>query len=148
LPTPNASLRAHAARRVRAARGWANLSQPQLAKLLQMSVASIRRIEQEQRDVSTAELIHIGEVCEVPRHFMLHGWGREAKRTDTESEVLNGIIEDMAKRIERHERLHEAAANQLAKLDREGAALREQNPDLLGALDTELQTRKQSRKSE
>jgi hypothetical protein len=111
-----------------------------------MSVASIRRIEQEQRDVSTAELLHIGEVCDVPRHFMLHGWSRDTRRADTtDSEILNGIIEDMAKRIERHEQLHEQAANEFAKLERERNeivhARGPKNPDLLTDLDGELRTR-------
>src|SRR5215467_4255270 len=57
------SLRAQAARKVRAARGWANLSQPELAAQLGedvMSLASLRRIEQGKRDVTAAELLHIG----------------------------------------------------------------------------------------
>ena len=136
MPTSNVSLRAHCAQRVRAARGWANMSQPELAAALEMSVASVRRIEQERRDVSTAELVHIGEVCGVPRKFMLYGWTQEGKSTiQSQSDALEGIIADMAKRIDRHERLHELAAERLAKLDTSA-------PNLLADLESELASRK------
>jgi transcriptional regulator with XRE-family HTH domain len=108
---PTGSLRANHARRVRAARGWANLTQPELAQQLDMSVASVRRIEQENRDVSVAELTHIARVCDVPESFMLHGWGEAS--TDT----LEAIIADMSRRVERHEKIHKAALARLAKLD-------------------------------
>ena len=108
---PKESLRAQHARRVRAARGWANLTQPELAATLEMSVASVRRIEQENRDVSVAELSRIAQVCQVPESFMLHGWGEATMDT------LDGIIADMSKRIERHERLHREALERIARLD-------------------------------
>jgi transcriptional regulator with XRE-family HTH domain len=112
------------------------MSQPELAAALEMSVASVRRIEQERRDVSTAELVHIGEVCGVPRKFMLYGWVQEGKSTvQSQTDALEGIIADMAKRIERHERLHELAAERLAKLDTSA-------PNLLADLESELAARK------
>jgi transcriptional regulator with XRE-family HTH domain len=127
-PMKGATLRAHTARRVRAARGWANMSQPALAEAVDMSLASLRRIEQEKRDVSTAELIHIGEVCQVPRKFMLYGWTDTNKSTqESRADALEGIITDMAKRLERHEKLHEAYA--------EGRA---PSPDMLAQLDEAL----------
>lgn len=134
--------RVSAARRVRAARAWANMSQPQLAKLLDMSLASLRRVEQESRDVTTAELIHIGEVCSVPRKFMLYGWTEPGKSTaQSQADALEGIIADMTNRIERHERLHALAHDRLAKLD--GEVLDEaqdlpdlSDPDLMDTLDT------------
>ena len=108
---PKESLRAQHARRVRAARGWANLTQPELATQLDMSVASVRRIEQENRDVSVAELGHIAKVCDVPEGFMLHGWG------EATADTLDGIIADMSRRIERHEKLHREALDRLHELD-------------------------------
>lgn len=116
MPTP--AIRASTARRVRAARAWANMSQPDLAKLLDMSLASLRRIEQETRDVSTAELIHIGEVCGVPRRFMLYGWTDAGKSTaQSQADAIEGIIADMTKHIARHERLHTLAHERLSRLD-------------------------------
>lgn len=109
--------RTYAAQRVRAARAWANLSQPDLAKQLDMSLASLRRIEQEARDVSTAELLHIGEVCGVPRKFMLYGFSDGKPSAQAQADALEGVIADMVSRIERHERLHTLAAERLAKLD-------------------------------
>jgi DNA-binding transcriptional regulator YiaG len=101
------SKRALDARKVRAARGWANLSQPELATKLEISVATVRRIEQEQRDVSTAELIRISEICAVPRNFMLYGWKGDGKTANVHrSEAQDEILADLAKRMERSEKLH------------------------------------------
>ena len=134
-PMKGATLRAHTARRVRAARGWANMSQPQLAEEIDMSVASLRRIEQEKRDVSTAELIRIGEVCGVPRKFMLTGWTDTGKSTqESRADALEGIIHDMAKRIRRHEQFHIVIQERLAALDQQ-----EMPPDLMGALEEKLE---------
>jgi len=135
---PKESLRAQHARRVRAARGWANLTQPELAQELDMSVASVRRIEQENRDVSVAELTHIARVCDVPDSFMLHGWGEAT--TDT----LDGIIADMSRRIERHEKMHIAARARLAKLDGVADEAPEEEADLMGDLEGSLERRKAS----
>jgi transcriptional regulator with XRE-family HTH domain len=136
---PKESLRANHARRVRAARGWANLTQPELAKQLDMSVASVRRIEQENRDVSVAELSHIARVCNVPESFMLHGWGEAS--TDT----LDGIIADMSRRIERHEKMHRDAQARLAKIDGEVVdEAQDTEPDLMGDLEGSLERRKAS----
>jgi len=129
------SLRAQAARKVRAARGWANLSQPELAAQLGedvMSLASLRRIEQGKRDVTAAELLHIGEVCDVPRKFMLYGWSESKSTAQSQADALDGIIADMARRIERHERLHKLVNERLAALD-DG-----DEPDLIGQLEGEL----------
>jgi transcriptional regulator with XRE-family HTH domain len=116
---------------VRAARGWAGLSQTELADALNVNVATVRRIEQEQRNAGTAELLHIGEVCDVPRHFMLHGWSGYKASSRSDSETRDSIVADMAKRIERleqHER--DFASDRLAKAGK--------GPDLLNDLDTAL----------
>lgn len=106
MPTTS-SKRALDARKVRAARGWANLSQPELATKLELSVATVRRIEQEHRDVTTAELIRVSEVCGVPRNFMLYGWRGDGKTaTVHREETQDVLLADLAKRIERSERLH------------------------------------------
>ena len=106
MPTTS-SKRALDARKVRAARGWANLSQPELARKLELSVATVRRIEQEHRDVTTAELIRVSEVCGVPRNFMLYGWRGDGKSANVHREETQDVLlADLAKRIERSERLH------------------------------------------
>lgn len=112
MPPTTTNTRAVSARKVRAARGWANLSQPQLAKLLEISTASVRRIEQEHRDVSTAELVRISEICEVPRTFMLYGWPAEGK-PDTRTDAIETLVADMASRLAYHERLHNIYHEQL-----------------------------------
>lgn len=99
--------RALDARKVRAARGWANLSQPELASRLELSVATIRRVEQGHRDVTTAELIRVGEICGVPRNFMLYGWRGEGKNaTVHREEAQDALLADLARSVEKHERLH------------------------------------------
>ena len=112
------------------------MSQPDLAKLLDMSLASLRRIEQETRDVSTAELIHIGEVGGVPRRFMLYGWTDAGKSTaQSQADAIEGIIADMTKSIARHERLHSLAHERLSRLDGQDM------PDLMSDLEAALKAK-------
>ena len=39
-----------------------------------VSTATLRRIEQGQRDATETELAEIADWCDVPREFMLRGW--------------------------------------------------------------------------
>lgn len=154
------SKRALDARKVRAARGWANLSQPELAQRLEISVASVRRIEQEHRDVTTAELVRISEICGVPRNFMLYGWRGDGKgATVHREEAQDVLLADLAKRIERSERLHnlynEAARERGVDVDAIITATdtistgidtnSEQSPDLVSDLEGVVNRRSRSR---
>lgn len=161
MPPTTSSKRALDARKVRAARGWANLSQPELAEKLELSVASVRRIEQEHRDVTTAELIRISEICGVPRNFMLYGWRSDGKSSNVHREEAQDVLlADLAKRIERSERLHnlytEAARERGVDvdaiiIDEAHPVLAEvkdprQSPDLVSELEHEVTRRSRSRK--
>lgn len=70
--------RQDAAARIRAARAYCKLSQPELAERLGVSLATVKRIEGGKRPVSTDELIAIAEACKVPVAFMLHGFDAPA----------------------------------------------------------------------
>lgn len=160
MPTTS-SKRALDARKVRAARGWANLSQPELAGKLEISVATVRRIEQEQRDVSTAELVRISEICGVPRNFMLYGWRGDGKTANVHREEAQDVLlADLAKRIERSERLHklynEAARERGVDVDTlvithpakdHGDPAGSKPPDLAGDLEDVVTRRRRSRKT-
>lgn len=63
-----------AAARIRAARGYAGMTQPGLAEKLGLSLATIKRIESAARPLSIEELLRIGAACHVPPDFMLHGF--------------------------------------------------------------------------
>jgi transcriptional regulator with XRE-family HTH domain len=74
-----ADRRKDSAARIRAARAYAHLSQPDLAGRLGVSLATMKRIEGGQRPISTEELIAIAEACDVPTAFMFHGFGAPAE---------------------------------------------------------------------
>jgi transcriptional regulator with XRE-family HTH domain len=122
------------------------MSQPALARELGISVASVRRIEQLQRDVSTSELFHIAELCGVPRDFMLYGF-TNGDSADHRADSLEAIIEDMARRVERHERLHALYVRHGLVTD-EAQDVPSNAPDLHRELDASVKrnTRTRSRK--
>lgn len=60
---------------MRAARAYANLKQPELAKASGVGYATIKRIENEQRPPMLEELRAIADACDVPRPFLEHGFG-------------------------------------------------------------------------
>ena len=66
--------------RLRTARAWADLTQPELARRLGISLAMLKRIEADTRDASDAQLRHAGQACGVPDWFMLQGWREEQSR--------------------------------------------------------------------
>lgn len=60
---------------MRAARGYARLTRPALARRVALSVPQIKLIEDAQRTVTTREeLLAIGRACEVPDEFMELGF--------------------------------------------------------------------------
>lgn len=66
------------AARVRAARGYADLDQPDLAKALAMSVETYGRIESGKRSPSDRELDLISAATKVPRPFLDSGFATQA----------------------------------------------------------------------
>lgn len=60
--------------RVRAARGYCNLTQAGLAAKMGVSAQFIKRVENGKRVLTTAELIDLAEACNVPTWFMFNGW--------------------------------------------------------------------------
>jgi transcriptional regulator with XRE-family HTH domain len=62
------------AARVRAARAWKGMDQTRLAEELDISVATLRRIESAQRSVSRAELERIAKVTGTPVEFLYDGF--------------------------------------------------------------------------
>lgn len=60
--------------RIRAARAHANLSQPELAERIGMSLPTYKRAELGKRPVSTPELIRIAAACDVPPHYVITPW--------------------------------------------------------------------------
>lgn len=80
------------AARVRAARGYADLTQPELADRLGLEKQSIVRTEGGSRDPKKAELIAIAHICGVPVEFMTGGFGQ----------VTRDELRDLLERIEDH----------------------------------------------
>lgn len=64
------------AARIRAARAYADLSQPGLAALVGVSAATIKRLERGYRAtvIDDADLDRIADACGVPRAFMREGF--------------------------------------------------------------------------
>lgn len=64
-----------AARRIKAARGYAELTREQLAERVSLSARQIKLIEDRQRHSTTRdELLEIARACNVPDEFMDLGW--------------------------------------------------------------------------
>ena len=61
-------------RRLKAARGYGGLSQPALARALEVSEGTIKNIELGKRPPRRSELLAIAEACEVPMWFLEGGW--------------------------------------------------------------------------
>jgi transcriptional regulator with XRE-family HTH domain len=61
-------------KRLRAARAYANLNQPELAERIGVSPATYKRAELGERPVSTEELLKIAHACGVPPSYLLRPW--------------------------------------------------------------------------
>jgi DNA-binding XRE family transcriptional regulator len=68
--------------RIRAARAAADLNREELGVAIGSTARTIRRLEDEQRRVSTVELRRIAAACHVPEWFLLHGWRGWERLTD------------------------------------------------------------------
>lgn len=56
-------------RRIRTARAWAGLSQEELAQMLEVSEATVRRMEQGKKIPRSSDLLYIAEICGVRRSW-------------------------------------------------------------------------------
>jgi transcriptional regulator with XRE-family HTH domain len=86
------------AARIRAARAFAGLQQSEVADALDVSTATLKRMESGQRTVSLDERYRIADLCGVPRPFMDDGF-IDSGHTEA--------LEDRLRKIER--RLDELA---------------------------------------
>jgi transcriptional regulator with XRE-family HTH domain len=69
-------------RRIRAARGYGKKSQPDIAKVLEVSDGTVKNIELGRREPKRSELLAIAEACEVPMWFLEGGWDGWRKSVD------------------------------------------------------------------
>lgn len=60
--------------RIRAARAYAAMSQPQLGAVLGVSAATVKRMEVGSRATTPEELLMIAQTCRVPRAFFADGF--------------------------------------------------------------------------
>jgi transcriptional regulator with XRE-family HTH domain len=63
-----------AAARIRAVRNYIDITQHELADRIGVSLATMKRIESGSRPISSDELLLIGDACQAPPEFMLHGY--------------------------------------------------------------------------
>jgi transcriptional regulator with XRE-family HTH domain len=75
------------ARRYRAARAYAGLTQEELANKLGVDEQTIKRRESGKQEPKKAELIAVAALCEVPVEFLEHGWGFAGR------DELSGLVE-------------------------------------------------------
>lgn len=102
MATDQKEERAEHARRCRAARAWAGMSQAELAGAIGVALATVKRTEAGARKVPAEELLTIGEACKVPPWFMLRGVTEPPESAETTAQV-NRLADQFAERV--HERL-------------------------------------------
>lgn len=83
--------------RLRAARGYAGLKQPELAEALGVSVETLSRMENGRTTISVEACHAIARICEVPTAFMDAGFA-PLRRIDFEDllEERMGLLEEQA----------------------------------------------------
>jgi transcriptional regulator with XRE-family HTH domain len=91
--------------RIRAARAYADLFQPELADRIGMSLPTYKRAELGKRPVSTEELLSIARACDVPPQFLLTGWtaARTERRRVAPEDVI-GRLDVIDSRLDEWER--------------------------------------------
>lgn len=77
--------------RLRAARAFADLTQPELAERIELGEVTYASSERGQRDVPRRELLAIAEVCKVPMWFLEDGW--DGWRGSVDSEARQALDE-------------------------------------------------------
>lgn len=85
------------AARIRAARGYADLKQPAVAKSLGMSVETYQRVERGDRLLTADELLRVADATGVPFEFLVSGF-RSATATPLDQRVasLTSQVDDLA----------------------------------------------------
>ncbi len=79
------------------------MEQRDLAEQLEISTATLRRIESGQRAASRAELERIARVTGTPESFLLHGFGDEAQTSADDDGSLRTELREVVARLERLE---------------------------------------------
>lgn len=84
------------AARIRAARGYADITQQQLADRMGVDVQWVKRREKNSggQNPKPGELIAIAAICEVPEQFMTSGFGEPSR-----SELVE-ILDEISERLE------------------------------------------------
>lgn len=73
------------AARIRAAHAYAGLKQPELAKLLGLSVETVSRLENGRGNANDERILRrVAEACGVPYAFMEHGWAALTVSADSD----------------------------------------------------------------
>lgn len=103
-----------AAARVRAARAYRNFTQKELAEGIGVSVATMKRIEDGSRPMSTEDLIAVANACGIPTGFMLRGM--EAFAIEPDLSLIAEKIREME--AEMHRRLSDLEERQDTTEDR------------------------------
>lgn len=124
------------AARVRAARAWSGKEQGALATELDMSAATLRRLEAGQRAASRAELERIAKLTNVPLRFLEDGFGPEAASGesgigDQHLELLRekAALEIEVERLRARVGESESLRKRVTELEEEIATLRAQPVD-------------------
>ena len=68
--------------RLRAARNYRGLTQPDLAAQLDVSVSTLSRWERGEAEVPDRIFLTVGDLCDVPRWFMEHGFNPSAAQEE------------------------------------------------------------------
>ena len=128
------SERTEVAARVRSARAYANLTQDDFALHLNISVHSVRRMEQGERTVPMAELVAIAEACDVPRDFMLYGYADyDAERQKLAANaVIEARFRELQAQISEHQRMHRQGEQERKQLDKRLREWEEEIKRMLG----------------
>lgn len=84
--------------RLRAARAFADLTQPELAAKIELGEVTYASSERGQRSVPRRELLAIAEACEVPMWFLeggWEGWRAPARSERSVDEEAQEALEDL-----------------------------------------------------
>src|SRR4051812_44823552 len=79
-------------RRIRAARAYGRLSQPDLAKVLEASEGTVKNIELGKREPKRSELLAVAEACKVPMWFLERGWDGWREDPAAAAQVALGAV--------------------------------------------------------
>lgn len=86
---------------IRAARAYAEKTQPDMAAVLEMSVKTYKWIEMDRREAKRSELLAIAEACEVPMWFLEGGWGNYPGSVDDQARRALADVEEPKAKLRR-----------------------------------------------